>query len=102
MPPGSNGPVSGRRSRATVRSPHPRIVTAIDGSRSFTSRDREIDMFSFLKRRALLVLLGLALLAVFIWYAGPYFAFADVRPLESANARLIAIAVVVALWALSV
>ena len=58
-------------------------------------------MFRFLKSRLFLVLLGFALLAAFIWYAGPYFAFAEYRPLESARARLIAIAVVIALWLLS-
>ena len=59
-------------------------------------------MLSFLKSRAFMILLGLTLLALFIWYAGPYFAFADYRPLESATARLIAIAVVVVLWCASV
>jgi type VI secretion system protein ImpL len=59
-------------------------------------------MFAFLKLRVLLIALGLMLLASFIWFAGPYFAFADYRPLEPANARLIAIALVVGLWAASV
>ena len=59
-------------------------------------------MLSFLKSRAFLTLLGLVLVALFIWYAGPYFAFADFRPLESATARLIAIALVVVSWAISV
>jgi len=59
-------------------------------------------MLSFLKSRAFMILLGLTLLALFIWYAGPYFAFADYRPLESATARLVAIGVVVALWCVSV
>ena len=40
---------------------------------------------SFFKRRAFLVVLGFVLLALFIWFAGPYFAFADYRPLESAT-----------------
>ena len=47
-------------------------------------------MFSFLKRRAFLIVLGFLLIAVFIWFAGPYFAFADYRPLEPVIARLIA------------
>jgi type VI secretion system protein ImpL len=59
-------------------------------------------MFSFVKRRAFLLVLGFLLVAVFIWYAGPYFAFADYQPLESATARLIAIALVVAFWVASV
>src|SRR5512143_3191865 len=51
-------------------------------------------MLSFLKQRWFIIGLGWLLLGLFIWYAGPYFAFADVRPLESATSRLIAIAVV--------
>jgi len=46
--------------------------------------------------------LGLVLLSLFVWFAGPYLAFADHKPLESEFARLIAIAVVVALWFCSV
>jgi type VI secretion system protein ImpL len=57
-------------------------------------------MFSFLKRWFLIVL-GFLLIAVFVWYAGPYFAFADFRPLESPTARLIVIAIVVGLWVVS-
>ena len=57
-------------------------------------------MWSFLRRfaRALLIFLGFVLVAVFIWFAGPYFAFADYHPLESTTARLIAIGLFVALW----
>ena len=51
-------------------------------------------MLAILKRLSL-PLLGLLLVAVFIWYAGPYFAFAEYRPLESPAARLNAIAIVV-------
>ena len=58
-------------------------------------------MFSFFKRRAFLLLIGFLLIAAFIWFAGPYFAFADYYPLESVNARLIAIALVVAFWVVS-
>ncbi|MGH9373567.1 MAG: hypothetical protein ACRD15_18770, partial [Vicinamibacterales bacterium] len=55
-------------------------------------------MFSPRTRRTLLILLGFLLVAAFIWYAGPYFAFADYHPLESVAARLIAIVVVVLFW----
>jgi type VI secretion system protein ImpL len=54
-------------------------------------------MLAFLKR-TFVVLLGFLLIFVFIWYAGPYFAFAEFRPLESVSARLIAIAVIVGCW----
>lgn len=55
-------------------------------------------MFSFFRRRAFLVVLGFLLIAVFIWYAGPYFAFGRYRPLETETSRLVAIALVVAFW----
>jgi type VI secretion system protein ImpL len=55
-------------------------------------------MFALL-RRVLPIVLGLLLISLFVWFAGPYFAFAEYRPLESPRARLIAIAVVVAMWA---
>ena len=54
-------------------------------------------MLAFLKR-TFVVLLGFLLIFVFIWYAGPYFAFAEYRPLEPVSARLIAIAVIVGCW----
>lgn len=57
-------------------------------------------MLAFLKSRALLTALGLALLAIVLWFAGPYFAFADHRPLESVVARLIAIIVLVVAYAI--
>jgi hypothetical protein len=56
-------------------------------------------MFSFLKRRAFLVVLGFVLLALFVWLAGPYFSFADYRPFESVTGRVIAIALVIGIWA---
>lgn len=59
-------------------------------------------MFKFFKRRGVLVFIGLLLLSLFIWYAGPYFAFAEFKPLEPVLARLIAIGILVALWVLSV
>ena len=59
-------------------------------------------MFSFFKRRAFLRILGFVLIAVFIWFAGPYFAFASYAPLETVTARLIAIALIIGLWLASV
>ncbi|WP_423763038.1 type VI secretion system membrane subunit TssM [Burkholderia sp. NLJ2] len=41
---------------------------------------------------------GLVVLACFVWLAGPLFAFAEVRPLESAWARGLTIAVLFAAW----
>ncbi|MGH7336328.1 MAG: type VI secretion protein IcmF/TssM N-terminal domain-containing protein, partial [Myxococcota bacterium] len=58
-------------------------------------------MFKLLRSRAFLVVLGFLLLALFIWYAGPYFAFADMAPLESRTARLIAIGLVIGAWFVS-
>ena len=52
-------------------------------------------MFAFFKRRAFLVVVGLLLLALFVWFAGPYFSFAGYAPLGSVTARLIAIVLIV-------
>ncbi len=54
----------------------------------------------FFKKRAVLVFLGLLLLSLFIWFAGPYFAFADYKPLEPVLARLIAILLLFMIWGL--
>jgi type VI secretion system protein ImpL len=56
-------------------------------------------MFAFL-RRTFVVILGFVLLFLFIWVAGPYFAFGSYRPLESVTARLIALGVVIGGWLL--
>jgi type VI secretion system protein ImpL len=58
-------------------------------------------VFKFFKRRGVLIFIGLLLLSLFIWYAGPYFAFAEYKPLDPPLARLIAIGILVGLWALS-
>jgi type VI secretion system protein ImpL len=57
-------------------------------------------MGSILKSRWFLTLIGVLLLCLLIWFAGPYFAFADVKPLASAVGRLVAILIVVLIWAL--
>ncbi len=56
----------------------------------------------FFKRRGVLIFLGLVLLSLFIWFGGPYLAFADYKPLESVFWRLVAIGILVGLWLLSV
>jgi type VI secretion system protein ImpL len=58
-------------------------------------------MLSFLKR-VLPIAIGLLLLALFVWYAGPYFAFADYRPFESVTVRLVLIALLLLAWIASV
>jgi type VI secretion system protein ImpL len=55
----------------------------------------------FFRRRGVLVFFGLLFLSLFIWFGGPYLAFADYRPLESELARWVAIGILVALWLLS-
>jgi type VI secretion system protein ImpL len=57
---------------------------------------------NLLRNRAVLVALGLLLLALIIWFAGPYFAFAGVKPFESVVGRLVAILALVTLYALFV
>jgi type VI secretion system protein ImpL len=55
----------------------------------------------FFKRRSVLVFIGLVCLALFIWYGGPYLAFAEFRPLDSVLSRSIAIIILVVLWGFS-
>src|SRR6184192_1365039 len=93
-----SGQASGRRSPASDPSRTRTTGRATGGSRSFTSLDGETSMFAFLKRRGFLLFVGFLLVAALIWLAGPYFAFADYRPLEGETARWIAIAVVALLW----
>jgi type VI secretion system protein ImpL len=50
--------------------------------------------------KVLLLLVGLLLLALLVWFAGPYFAFGEWRPLESERARLLTILAIVVLWLL--
>ncbi|MCL2163296.1 MAG: type VI secretion system membrane subunit TssM [Oscillospiraceae bacterium] len=45
-------------------------------------------IFSWIRYRALWVTLGIIVLFLLIWYAGPLFAFGDFRPLETVKARL--------------
>ena len=52
-----------------------------------------------LKKRIVLEILGLILLSLLIWFAGPYLAFADHRPLGTEEQRYIAIGLVVVIWA---
>lgn len=56
-------------------------------------------MLAFLKSRTVLIFIGVVLLALLFWFAGPYFAFAEYKPLESVVARLVAIIVLVVVWA---
>ena len=56
-------------------------------------------MMAFIKSRTFLVLIGLLILALLIWFAGPYFAFADYRPLESVLVRVLTIVVVFVIYA---
>jgi type VI secretion system protein ImpL len=58
-------------------------------------------MVTLLKSRLLLVGLGLTMIALFIWYAGPYFAFGTLQPLLPEFNRIVAIVLVVAIWAAS-
>ena len=55
-------------------------------------------MFSFLKRRWFILLIGFLLIALFIWYAGPFFFFGNYQPLGSETARFIAIGLVAVAW----
>jgi type VI secretion system protein ImpL len=56
-------------------------------------------MLKVLKKRIVLEILGIILLSLLIWFAGPYLAFADHRPLATAGERYLTIIVVLAIWA---
>src|SRR5580698_7773576 len=88
-------------SRATSRPRCRKTAPATGAWKSSTSARRRAPVFKFFKRRGVLVFIGLVLLSLFIWYAGPYFAFAEYKPLDPELARLIAIGILVALWLLS-
>src|SRR5882762_2190424 len=90
-------------SRASLRPVFLRIAPAIGGSRSFIARGAEsVLLKNLLRNRAVLVALGLLLLALIVWFAGPYFAFGNAKPFETVVERLVAILVLVTLYALYV
>jgi type VI secretion system protein ImpL len=62
-------------------------------------------MLSLLKRPLVVAVIGLTLVALFVWFVGPYFSFgfgdAVVQPFASDAVRLVVIGSVVLVWALS-
>lgn len=56
-------------------------------------------MLGMLKQRWFLALIVAVLVSLVLWFAGPYFAFADFRPLETVVGRLIGILIVVVICA---
>jgi type VI secretion system protein ImpL len=58
-------------------------------------------VLKFLRRRVFVVMVGLLLVALVIWVAGPLLAFADWYPLAPALNRVIAIALIIGAWALA-
>ncbi len=56
-------------------------------------------IWTFLTNRWVLIGLGLLLLSLVIWFAGDAFAFYDYRPLESGTSRLVAILLVILVFA---
>ena len=61
-------------------------------------------MLSFFKRRIVVVILGLLLIALLVWFVGPYFSFGFggtiVQPLASETSRVVTIVMIVAGWGL--
>lgn len=57
-------------------------------------------VLSFLRSRWFLTLVGVLLLCLLVWFAGPYFAFADFRPWASPIGRLVTIVVLIVIWAI--
>jgi type VI secretion system protein ImpL len=57
-------------------------------------------LFGWLLNRWVVSFLGLALLASLVWFLGPLIAFGGREPLASTEARLVAIIVIVLIWAI--
>ncbi len=59
--------------------------------------------FAFFKNPIVISLIGLIALSILIWFAGPWIKFGDgnTAPLESINARLIGIIILVVIWGLN-
>jgi type VI secretion system protein ImpL len=57
-------------------------------------------LFGWLLNRWVISFLGLVLLALLVWFLGPLIAFAGWEPLASTEARLVAIIVIVLIWAI--
>ena len=57
-------------------------------------------MLSLFKRPVVIAIVGLAAIGCLVWFAGPYFAFADYHPLATAFARAIAIVAFIVAWAI--
>ncbi|NYZ14119.1 type VI secretion system membrane subunit TssM [Azospirillum sp. RWY-5-1] len=58
-------------------------------------------LLSILTSRWLVTLVGALALAAIVWFLGPLFAFADARPFEDQTVRLVAVFVILLVWALS-
>src|SRR5271163_4849086 len=59
-------------------------------------------MMALLKNRWFLALIGLVLLALILWFGGPYIAIAEVKPLDGVIGRLIAILLLVLIYVLMI
>jgi len=59
-------------------------------------------LFGWIRYRALWVVLGLLVLFLLIWYAGPLFAFGEFRPLETVKARCWLIGLICAIFLLRI
>jgi type VI secretion system protein ImpL len=57
-------------------------------------------MLTLLKSRWFLAVIGLLLLALIVWFGGPYIAIADIKPLESVLGRIVAVLLIVVIFLL--
>lgn len=55
-------------------------------------------LINFFKQRWLISLLGILALSLFIWFLGPFFAFADYQPLAPESSRFILIGLIIFIW----
>ena len=54
-----------------------------------------------LRNRWLLLAIGLLCISALVWFLGPLIVIGDLRPLESVDARLLTILVLVVLWGMN-
>ena len=55
-------------------------------------------LINFFKQRWIISLLGILALCLFIWFLGPFFAFADYQPLAPQTNRFVLISLIIIIW----
>src|SRR5699024_5452495 len=95
----SSAPVPRSRSRCRRSCRRTGCATAASKSCSSRGTDRVMSkLLHLLKSPWTIALIGIGLLSILVWVAGPYLAFAGREPFAGAVARLLVIVLMVAVW----